>query len=220
MIVNKFNIPSEIIFWGASSQARSNRGIVEHYGSKLVAVFDDTPNFKSPFSDVPLYQGWEGFLTWIAKQKNKNDIGFSIAIGNPHGRIRLKLHDKLINEGLKPVRLIHPSAYIDGSAEIGEGSQIMAGAIVAFEAKVGKQCIVNSNAVVEHECDIADAVEIQPGATVLGLSRIGENSTIGTGAIVLSRLNIGSDVTVGAGTVVSSDIANGQKTGKYTERPI
>ena len=40
--INQF--PSEIIFFGGTGQSKVTRPIIEHFGSKLVAVFDDTPN--------------------------------------------------------------------------------------------------------------------------------------------------------------------------------
>ena len=58
----------------------------EHYGSKVVAVFDDTPNLPPPFPDVPLHVGWGGFQEWISAQSQRDEIGFCVAIGNLRGR--------------------------------------------------------------------------------------------------------------------------------------
>ena len=51
--INQF--PSEIILYGGTGQAKVVRPIIEYYGSRLVAIFDDTPNLKKPFHDVSLY---------------------------------------------------------------------------------------------------------------------------------------------------------------------
>lgn len=215
--INEF--PPKVILWGGTGQAKVVRPIIEYYGSKVVAVFDDTPDLKPPFRDVELHCGYDGFRKWIVNQR-REEIGFCVAIGNPHGRVRLKLHDFLVDEGLTPVSIVHPTAWVADDAVIGPGAQILAGAIVAAEARLGRQCIINNHALVEHEAILDDAVEVAPGATVLGLTSIGVNTLVGTSATVLSRLKIGSDVTIGAGAVVSADVPDKQTVAGPTKRPL
>lgn len=201
-------LPPKVILWGGTGQAKVVRPIVEHYGAKVVAIFDDTPNLAPPFPDVDLYCGYEGFKRWIASQ-SRNEIGFSITIGNPHGRVRLRLHDLLVEEGLSPVTVAHPTAWIAENAIVGSGSQIMAGAIIGAEARLGRECIVNTKASVDHEDILEDGVEIAPGATLCGLVQARTNAWICAGATVLPRINIGADARVGAGAVVTRDVPDG-----------
>ena len=49
--------PKNVIFWGGTGQAKVVRPIIEAYGGKLVAVFDDNPKLPPPFPDVPLFYG-------------------------------------------------------------------------------------------------------------------------------------------------------------------
>jgi hypothetical protein len=86
--INQF--PPKVIFYGGTGKAKVVRPIVEYYGSKLVAVFDDTQNLEKPFPDVPLYLGNE-LKKWIQSHKEL-ELGFCVTIGNPHGRTRIKLH--------------------------------------------------------------------------------------------------------------------------------
>ena len=200
--------PRQVILWGGTGQAKVVRPIIEYYGAQVVAVFDDTPGLPSPFPDIEIYQGWDGFAKWIRSQK-RNEIGFCIAVGNPHGRVRLKFHERLIGEGLRPVSVIHPTAWIAENAMIGEGCQMMAGAIVGPEARIGKQCIINTKASVDHENVLEDGVEVAPGATLCGLVYAETNAWICAGAVVLPRIRIGADSIVGAGAVVTADVMPG-----------
>ena len=202
-------LPPKIIIWGGTGQAIVIRPIIESHGSKVAAIFDDTPNLSSPFPDVPLYYGLDGFQKWLQMQSCRNEIGFCIAIGNPHGRVRMKYHERMIAAGLLPVTIAHHSAQIAINAKIGEGCQFMAGSIVNPEAKIGKQCIINSKASIDHECILSDGVEIAPGATLCGLVVLGINVWIGAGATVLPRIHIGDDSVVGAGAVVTQDVPAG-----------
>jgi sugar O-acyltransferase (sialic acid O-acetyltransferase NeuD family) len=195
----------QVVLWGGTGQAKVVRPIFEHYGSRVIAVFDDTPGLKPPFDDIPLYAGVAGFDGW-AKGKDLRKTGFCIAIGNPNGRARLRLSEFLQARGLLPVTLIHPTAWVAESAFIGQGTQIMAGAIVGCEARIGEQCIINTKASVDHEDILEDAVEVSPGATLCGEVRVGVNGWICAGATVLPRIKIGHDAIVGAGAVVLRDV--------------
>jgi len=203
---NQYKLPEEIIFWGGTGQAIVDRFIVEYYGSKLIAVFDDTEVLKSPFNDIPLYRGRD-FLKWL-DNKNPENIGFVIAIGNPHGRVRLELAKKLKTIGLIPCSLIHPETWIDPNVKFGEGAQIMAGVIIQAKTRIGKQCIINTKASIDHECCLNDGSEIAPGATICGNVRIGTNVWIGAGTTILPRIVIGDDSIVGAGSLVAKDVPN------------
>jgi sugar O-acyltransferase (sialic acid O-acetyltransferase NeuD family) len=215
--INK--LTPKVILWGGTGAAKEARPIIEYYGSKVVAVFDDTPNLPPPFADVPLYCGYDAFLKWLEGQ-DRTELGFCIAIGNPHGRVRLRLHERLEREGLAAVSFSHPSAVIAEDALIAPGAQILAGAIIDQEVRIGKQCIISMGAIVTHEVIIEDGSEIGPGATVCGVVRIGTNVWIGAGAVVLPRLTIGSDVLVGAGAVVTKDIEAGLTVVGNPARPL
>lgn len=209
MMHNHINdLPPKVILWGGTGQAKVTRPIIEYYGARVVAVFDDTPNLSAPFPDVDIYRGWEGFQTWI-KGQDRKEIGFCIAIGNPHGRVRLNFHDRLVAEGLQPVTIAHPTAWIADNAIIGLGTQILAGAIVEAEVRIGRQCIINTKAVVDHESILEDGAELAPGATLCGLVHVGVNGWVCAGATVLPRKKIGADAIVGAGAVVNRDVPDG-----------
>ena len=200
-------LPPKIILWGGTGQAKVVRPIIERNNARVVAVFDDTPGLASPFPDVPIYLG-ATFEQWVAEH-GAHDVGFCIAIGNPHGRVRLRLHDKLVTAGLLPTTIAHHTACIETNAVIGEGSQLMAGAFVGAEARIGRQCIINSNASVDHEDVLEDGVEVAPGATLCGLVHVEINGWICAGATVLPRIRIGADAIVGAGSVVNRHVEAG-----------
>lgn len=203
-MINK--LPPYIILYGGTGLAKMLRETVEYYGSNVIAVIDDTPDLPSPFSDIPIYQGWDNFKSYFIDRKN---TGFLIAIGNPHGRIRLKLHDKLIVEGLQPITIAHKTAWIAENAKIGEGTQIDAGAIIMAEAVIGRQCIIGPQTNVSHEVVLEDGVDTTVGTTICGNVHIGKCAWICAGATIFPKIKIGADAVVGAGAVVRKDVPEG-----------
>lgn len=123
-----------------------------------------------------------------------------VAIGD--NKVRLVKQMELVKNGFVIATLVHPTATIATSVNLGSGTVVLAGAVINADARVGAGCIVNSNAVVEHDCELATAVHISPGASLAGGVSVGEASWIGIGAVVIQAINIGKNVVVGAGSVV------------------
>lgn len=194
-----------LILWGAKGHAKVLREFLEPAGYSVVAVFDNDPIAVSPFPSVPLYLGRAGFVDWLQRSSIAT-AAFCIAIGGARGKDRLELHDWLAGQGLRPIVAVHPRAFVAGSAGLGTGSQVLAGACVCAEVSLGRCCIVNTGATVDHESVLGDGVHIAPGATVTGCVEIGENTMIGAGAVVLPGVRVGANSVVGAGSVVTQRV--------------
>lgn len=196
----------EIIFWGATGQAKVLREYLRDSGMKLIALFDNNENLRSPFADVPLYFGKGGFESWMSKKGSDLPIGFFVAIGGDRGRERLEIQEYLESYGLTALIAKHPTAFVADNVKIGAGSQVLANSSVCVETIIGRGCIINTGAIVDHECRIDDGVHICPGAHLAGCVDVGRYSTIGTGAVILPRIRLGERVVVGAGSVVLEDV--------------
>jgi len=196
----------EIVFWGATGQAKVLREILPSMGLRLVALFDDTPDLPSPFADVPLHGGRAGFERWLARVPDPSAIACLVAIGGEHGAPRVAIQRYLEAKGLRVATAVHPTAHVAAKASIGAGSQVLAHAVVAVESELGLACIVNTAATVDHEGRLGDGVHLAPGAHLAGCVTVGDFAMIGTGAAVLPRLRIGVGAVVGAGAVVLHDV--------------
>lgn len=133
------------------------------------------------------------------------DNRFTIGVGNPN--IRKQLYEKFIQIGGNFTSTISPFANI-GHFEnvIGNGCNIMTGAIITNSVSIGKGCLINLNCTIGHDCKIGDFVELSPAVNISGNCVIGENCYIGTGAIILPKIHIGKNVTIGAGSLVTKDL--------------
>jgi len=198
-----------IVFWGAAGQAKVLWDCLRPQGYRLVALFDNNADLRTPFNAVPLYHGESGFSQWLSSAKaSEHEIYCLVAIGGSRGRERLQIQRYLTGHGLLPMVAIHLRATVAEGVSVGDGSQILAHAAVGASARMGEACIVNTGAIVEHECKIGDGVHLAPGSILAGEITVDAFTMIGAGAVVLPRLHIGRNVVVGAGSVVTKDIAD------------
>lgn len=108
--------------------------------------------------------------------------------------------------GLHFDSLIHPTAIISPTVEVGEGCIINAGSIVASGVKIGNHVFINRGASVGHDTVLDDYSIIQPGANVAGHVKIGVGSVISIGASVIEDISVGAHSVVAAGAAVVHDV--------------
>jgi sugar O-acyltransferase (sialic acid O-acetyltransferase NeuD family) len=126
---------------------------------------------------------------------------------------RMKLFEEYRSRGYRFVTVIHPSAVIAGDAELGEGAQIMAGAIVQPGCKIGEGTIINTRASIDHDCRIGRFVHVAPGATLSGGVTLGDGCHVGVGAVIVQQVTIGTHAFVTAASLVKSDVSSNSKLG-------
>ena len=182
-----------IIILGAGGHAKVVADIVLSCGEKLFGFLDD--NEVGDVLGFPIL----GTLKDITKYQAKGS--FVIGIGDNQTRKNI-----VERYALNWYTAIHPKAIIARDVIIGEGSVVMAGAVINPSARIGKHCIINTAAVVEHDNAIGDYAHISPNATLCGSVSIGALTHIGAGAVVKNNTAVCNDCKVGAGAAVVNDI--------------
>lgn len=198
----------EVIFWGATGQAKVLNEAISETDLRLVALVDNN-DVTSPFPGVPVLKGAAELDAWLVKRGSEKGLFAAIAIGGGRGRDRLELMSLLQERGLAPLTVVHRTAFVADSAQLGDGCQILAQASVCTHVQLGQEVIVNTGASVDHDCIIGSGVHLAPGAHLAGEVTVGDHAFIGTGAIVLPHIYIGEDAIVGAGAVVTKSVPSG-----------
>ena len=80
--------------------------------------------------------------------------------------VRMRWMDELTKAGFVIPTLIHPTAIISPSAEIGNGTVICARATIGTGAVIGKGCIISSGATVDRNIVLEDWGYVECGETV------------------------------------------------------
>ena len=123
-----------------------------------------------------------GTISEMQKYINQYDALF-IAIGN--NALRKQLTEKAAASDIRPVTLIHPSAYISMSATIGEGTVIAPHAVVHTNCSIGKGCILSVGAIVDHDAVVEPFVHMDAGSICKSGGRIETGRKLGAGEVVL-----------------------------------
>lgn len=198
----------EILFWGATGQAKVLHEAIKDTDLRLVALVDNR-KLQSNLLGVGVLHGEEELDAWLAKRKSSHGLYYAVAVGGSNGHDRLLLMDILQDRGLIPRSIIHRTAFVADNVLLGEGCQILAQAAVCTDVQLGRGVIINTAASVDHDSVIGDGVHLAPGVHLAGEVIVGAETLIGTGAIVLPRVRIGENVIVGAGAVVINDVLAG-----------
>ena len=146
--------------------------------------------------------------------KFKDDCCFFVAIGD--NGIRKKVIKTIKEMGGGFASIIHPFSSVSKSAEIGDGTVIMAGAVVQSKAKIGDGVIINTCSSVDHDCVVGNWTHVAVGARLAGSVKVGESVFLGASCAVSNNLSITDNCIVGAGTAV---ICNINDAGTYVGVP-
>jgi acetyltransferase EpsM len=137
----------------------------------------------------------------IAASGAAEDVCGVVAIGDNETRRRVS--QRLT---LRWISVVHPHSFVDGTAALGRGTVVLAGAMVQPEAKIGDHCIVNTGATVDHDCIVGNFAHLAPGVHVAGGVEIGAGAFLGVGANIVPGVRIGENTVVGAGATVTDDL--------------
>lgn len=194
-----------VIILGAGGHAKVLVDTLERLAVDIVALVDIAPGGPGAVLGVPVVCGEEAVLKYKPEEiLLVNGLGSTGSTGK-----RAAVFQRFRDRGYRFAAVVHPAAFIAGEVTIGEGAQIMAGAVIQPGCTLGADAIVNTGATVDHDCLIGAHVHIAPGATLSGGIVAGDGVHLGAGATVIQGVRLGANSIVGAGAVVLKDVAAG-----------
>lgn len=170
---------------------------------KVIGALDDNIPVNTQILNVPIIGNLMSVNTLAEKGLRNVILGIGGVLNNS---VRKENFLSLKKKGLYVPNLIHPSASVELSSDIGEGNQIMQGAIIGSNVKIGDNCIINSGTIISHNCIIGNNVHIAPGAVIAGGVTIKDDTVIGMGTTIFLGLTIGKNVVIHNGAHIFRDI--------------
>jgi len=160
---------------------------------------DDSNKWNRKIANYPVF----GNISYF-DSLDKKEIRIIVAIGD--NTLRQSKVFEFKDKGLKFQSVIHGKALVSTFSSLGEGSMVIAGAIINIDTFIGDHVIINTGATVDHDCLIQNFVHIAPGVHIGGEVQVGEGTLVGIGSAVKPGVKIGSWSIIGAGAVVTNDI--------------
>jgi len=130
--------------------------------------------------------------------------GLLLAIGIPN--VRRQVAEVLGAKDARFLTLIHPTAIVADTAEIGPGTIICPYAIVSTAVRLGRFVLLNYHSSLGHDASAGDFAVFSPYATLGGNARVEADVFLGLHAAVGPGQTVAADSTVSAGSSVLADV--------------
>ncbi len=103
-------------------------------------------------------------------------------------------------------RIIHKTAFVAKSAELGPGVFVMSNCYVGPGVKLGYCSLIMANALIGHNTNVGPLCHFSVGSITSSYITIGKVSDVALGAKVLEKRNIGNYAVAGADSLITHDI--------------
>lgn len=107
----------------------------------------------------------------------------------------------------KFLTIIHPSATVSKTAQVGSGSVIFQNVTINSNVKIGNHVVILPNSVLGHDCVIGDYTCVASMASISGGIDVGKCCYIGSNSVIKEFVKIGEYSLVGMGSVVLEDVS-------------
>ena len=117
-------------------------------------------------------------------------------------QICIALEEKSQEEGFSFPTLIHNSAVVSESSEIGEGVVISPLTVIGPNTNLKTLVYANYHVGIGHDSQIGEYTQINPGAQIGGGVIIHSESLIGSNSTLLQSTLLNAPLTIGSGSIV------------------
>jgi sugar O-acyltransferase (sialic acid O-acetyltransferase NeuD family) len=132
-------------------------------------------------------------------------LWFCCAIGDNKARARMA--QAAAEYRWQPATLVHRSAVIDDSVEIGAGSFVGPMVVVSWNTIIGAHVVIDAHASIGHNAVLMDFCEVFAGARINGNCQVGEYALVGCNGTLLPGTSVGRGAVVGANSLAHGIVA-------------
>lgn len=190
----------DVVLIGAGGHAKVVLDLAKINGENVIGVVDLrlTSSNEKYWMGLPVLGDDDVVITNFSHCALLNGVGFM-----PYSTARGLVYKKFRNFGFHFQTLVHPRAIVSSFAKLGNGVQVMAGAVIQAGVTVGNNSIINTSAIVEHDVLIGESVNISPGAVICGGSTLMDEVFVGANATIIQGISLGSRSIVKATELVT-----------------
>lgn len=196
--------PTALVLYGGGGHGKTLIDLVQAAGNyHWVGLIDDRLTRGSRVLNLSVLGGAEQL-----QELYKNGVHLAVngvgGIGNPS--IRQRVFEILELAGFDCPAVVHPAAWVEQSARLEGGVQVLAKAYVSSDSFIGFGTVLNAGAIVSHDCRLGRCVNLSPGAALAGNVRVEDYAQIGMNATVNLDITVGRGARIGNGATVKADV--------------
>ena len=113
------------------------------------------------------------------------------------------------NLGGSFITIIHPTAVVSGTANIGHGVIVAPFSFIGPFSCISDNAIVNVHSTIGHDVTVGSGVIISPHVDINGASSVGDFTFLGAGVTVDPQISIGRYTKVSSGVTVKKNVPDG-----------
>ncbi|MEV6118684.1 acetyltransferase [Streptomyces sp. NPDC052109] len=197
---------TELVIIGAGGFARETaQAVADGAEFKLLGHLDDNPALHGTEVDgVPVLGGCD-------LVHDLPGARVVICVGNPRDHAaRARLVRRLALSADRYATVIHPTAAVSSTCEVGPGSVLLAHCALTAAVRVGAHVAVMPHVVLTHDDVVEDYATIASGVRLGGGARLEQGAYVGSGALVREGTTVGAWSLVGMGSAVLGDVPPGE----------
>ncbi|MFE9450071.1 acetyltransferase [Streptomyces sp. NPDC006739] len=195
-----------LVIIGAGGFARETAQAARDAGAfKLLGHLDDNPALHGTEVDgVPVLGGCDLI-------HELSDARVVVCVGNPGDyAARARLVRRLALPAGRCATVIHPTASVSSTSEVGPGSVLLAHCVLTAAVRVGAHVAVMPHVVLTHDDVVEDHVTLASGVRLGGGARLERGAYVGSGALVREGTTVGAWSLIGMGSAVLGDVPPGE----------
>ncbi|MBF1688575.1 MAG: NeuD/PglB/VioB family sugar acetyltransferase [Selenomonas sp.] len=132
---------------------------------------------------------------------------FICAIGSP--QVKEKLIQGILDKGGEFINIIHRTAIVHPTVQMGRGNILCPLVHVLDHARVGNFVTFNGRSGMGHDAEIGDYSSVMSAADITGYVRAGRRTFWGSGARAVPHSRIDDDAVIGVASVVFRHVKKG-----------
>ena len=198
--------PTAVLVYGAGGHGKTLVELIKSmHIYHVVGVVDDHVPAQTLIAGVPVL-GTADILAECYQRGMRLAVNGVGGIGNVG--VRLQVFEILAKQHFTCPAIVHPSAWVEDSAVLDAGVQVLAHAYVGSDAHVGFGSVLNVGVCFSHDVVVGKVTNFSPGATLGGNVVVGDYTQVGMNASINLGVKVGSRARIGNGATVKADVAD------------
>ncbi|NTW98456.1 MAG: hypothetical protein HGB35_00665 [Geobacteraceae bacterium] len=170
----------KILLYGSREFSLVVAELVRHCGHTVSGMVDD----YNSGTDIL------GGIDTVIYSHPPSDYGIALAIGYSDIKARWIAWERIQSAGYYSPPLIHPRAYVADTAQVGQGTMVMAGGIIDIRVKIGSINVLWPGVCINHDTTLGSNSFVSPGVTICGFVNVGSHCFIGAGSVIVDHCTV------------------------------